>query len=90
MYKLKRRPLKQEKSPVLYNILENYTDHDPPGNVMVCGMTESENLSIHAKVLSESYDIPLDIMTQLLKEGGSVSLSPDWSSCDSWSFYVQS
>jgi hypothetical protein len=70
MYKLKRRSLKQEKSPVLYNILENYTDHDPPGNVMVCGMTESENLPMHAKVLSESYDIPFDIMTHILKEGG--------------------
>ena len=54
MYKIKKRPLKQEKSPVLYNILENYTDFDPPGNVMVCGTTESEHLPIHAKVLAES------------------------------------
>ena len=70
MYKLKKRPLKQEKPPSLYNILENYTDHDPPGNVMVCATTEQENLPMHAKVLSESYDIPLDQMTQLLNEGG--------------------
>jgi len=70
MYKVKKRPLKKEKPPALYNILENYTDHDPPGNVMVCGMTEAENLSMHAKVLSEIYDIPLDAMTNLLKDGG--------------------
>ena len=70
MYKLKKRPLKQEKPPSLYNILENYTDHDPPGNVMVCATTEQENLPMHAKVLAESYDIPLEAMTQLLNEGG--------------------
>ena len=70
MYKLKKRPLKQEKPPSLYNILENYTDHDPPGNVMVCATTEQENLPMHAKVLAESYDIPLEAMTQFLNEGG--------------------
>ena len=70
MYKLKKRPLKQEKPPILYNVLENYTDHDPPGNVMVCAMTESENLSMHAKVLSESYEIPVDVVTKVLREGG--------------------
>lgn len=71
MYKLKKRPLKREKPPVLYNIVENYTDFDPPGNVMVCAMTEQENVSLHAKVLAESYDIPVEVMTQLLNEGGS-------------------
>ena len=70
MYKVKKRPLKKEKPPVLYNILENYTDYDPPGNVMVCGMTEPENLAMHAQVLSESYDIPLEAMKDLLQEGG--------------------
>ena len=70
MYKVKKRPLKKEKPPTLYNLLENYTDHDPPGNVMVCGMTEPENLSMHAKVLSEIYDIPLDVMTKILENGG--------------------
>lgn len=70
MYKVKKRPLKKEKPPVLYNILENYTDHDPPGNVMVCGMTEPEDLAMHARVLSESYDIPGDTMKGLLQEGG--------------------
>ncbi len=70
MYKVKKRPMKKEKLPVLYNILENYTDHDPPGNVMVCAMTEAEDLSTHAKVLSESYDIPIETMTELLADGG--------------------
>ena len=70
MYKVKKRPLKKEKSPVLYNILENYTDHDPPGNVMVCGMTEPEDLPMHAQVLSESYGIPLESMERLLQDGG--------------------
>ena len=70
MFKLKKRPLKAEKTPPLYNILENYTDFDPPGNVMVCGMTGEENLATHAKVLGESYDIPVETMTNLLNEGG--------------------
>ncbi|MCA9472517.1 MAG: hypothetical protein MRJ96_16845 [Nitrospirales bacterium] len=70
MFKVKKRPLKKEKLPVLYNILENYTDHDPPGNVMVCAMTEAEDLGSHAKVLSESYDIPLETVSRLLLEGG--------------------
>lgn len=70
MYKVKKRPLKKEKPPVLYNILENYTDHDPPGNVMVCGMTDPENLDMHAQVLAESYDIPLEAMQSLLQDGG--------------------
>ncbi|MCA9461351.1 MAG: hypothetical protein KC590_04390 [Nitrospira sp.] len=70
MFKLKKRQVKKEKPPVLYNVLENYTDHDPPGNVMVCAMTEAENLSLHAQVLSESYDIPLESLESLLTEGG--------------------
>jgi len=70
MYKVKKRPVKKEKPPVLYNILENYTDHDPPGNVMVCAMTESDNLAMRTQVLSESYDIPLETVERLLSEGG--------------------
>ena len=70
MFKVKKRPLKKEKLPVLYNILENYTDHDPPGNVMVCAMTEKEDHESHSKVLSESYDIPLETIRHLLQEGG--------------------
>lgn len=70
MYKLKKRPVKKDKPPVLYNVLENYTDYDPPGNVMVCAMTEPENLTLHAQVLSEIYGIPLEAMESLLKDGG--------------------
>lgn len=70
MYKLKKRPVKKDKPPVLYNVLENYTDYDPPGNVMVCAMTEPENLTLHAQVLSESYGIPPETMESLLKNGG--------------------
>ena len=76
MYKVKKRPVKKEKPPVLYNILENYTDHDPPGNVMVCAMTGEENLLMHAQVLSESYVIPLEKVEQLLSQGG-VYLYPE-------------
>ncbi len=70
MFKVKKRPQKKEKLPVLYNVLENYTDHDPPGNVMVCGMTEIENIAMHVEVLSESYQIPLNTMQGLLEKGG--------------------
>lgn len=70
MYKIKKRAVKADKPPVLYNIIEDYTESDPPGNVTVCAMTESEDLAAHARVLSESYDIPLEVMTRLLAEGG--------------------
>ncbi len=70
MYKVKRRPVKKEKPPVLYNILENYTDYDPPGNVMVCAMTGANNQAMRARVLAESYDIPPDTIEQLLMTGG--------------------
>jgi len=70
MYKVKKRPVKKEKLPVLYNILENYTDHDPPGNVMVCAMTGTDNFAMRAQVLSESYDIPQETVERLLTEGG--------------------
>ncbi len=70
MYKVKKRPAKKEKAPVLYNILENYTDHDPPGNVMVCAMTGEDNLAMRPQVLSESYGIPRETVERLLAEGG--------------------
>ena len=70
MFKVKKRPPKKEKAPVLYNVLENYTDHDPPGNVMVCAMTEAEDVSLHAKVLSESYQVPVETVQDLLEKGG--------------------
>ncbi len=70
MFKIKKRPLKPAKEPQLYNVLENYTDFDPPGNVMVCAMAGEENIEHHAKVLGESYEIPVDDMLRLLAEGG--------------------
>ena len=70
MFKIKKRPLKPAKEPQLYNVLENYTDFDPPGNVMVCAMAGEENIEHHAKVLGESYEIPLDDMRRLLTDGG--------------------
>jgi hypothetical protein len=70
MYKIKKKAVKAEKTPVLYNVIEDYTESDPPGNVTVCAMTEPEDISAHARVLSESYEIPLDVMTRLLTDGG--------------------
>jgi hypothetical protein len=70
MYKMKKKVTKAEKAPILYNIIEDYTESDPPGNVTVCAMTESEDISAHARVLSESYEIPLEVMTRLLTDGG--------------------
>ena len=70
MFKIKKPQLKPEKEPELYNVLENYTDFDPPGNVMVCAMTREENLDHHAKILGESYAIPIEEMRILLSNGG--------------------
>ena len=70
MFKIKKRPLKPAKEPQLYNVLENYTDFDPPGNVMVCAMAGEENIEHHAKVLGESYEIPHEDMLRLLTDGG--------------------
>ncbi|MCY4131812.1 MAG: hypothetical protein OXF39_04100 [Nitrospira sp.] len=70
MFKIKKRPLRPAKEPQLYNVLENYTDFDPPGNVMVCAMAGEENIEHHAKVLGESYEIPLEDMRRLLTDGG--------------------
>lgn len=70
MFKIKKKPSGKDKPPVLYNIIEDYTEHDAPGNVCLCAMTEPEDLHGHAKVLAESYEIPLDDMMRLLTEGG--------------------
>ncbi len=70
MYKIKKKTASRDKPPVLYNIIEDYTEFDAPGNVCVCAMTEPEDLQAHAKILSESYEIPLETMTHLLTEGG--------------------
>lgn len=69
MFKIKKKAQKP-KPTVLYNIIEDYSDFDAPGNVTLCAMTLSEDLPAHAKVLSESHDVPFDTMTKLLSEGG--------------------
>jgi len=69
MFKIKKKSEKP-KPTVLYNIIEDYSEADAPGNVTACAMTLPEDLSAHAKVLSESYDIPLDTIAALLTEGG--------------------
>lgn len=69
MFKIKRKNDKPKRT-VLYNIVEDYSEFDAPGNVTVCAMTEPEDLPAHAKILSESYDVPLETMTTLLTEGG--------------------
>ena len=65
MFKIKKKSDKP-KPTVLYNIIEDYSEFDAPGNVTACAMTLQEDIPAHAKVLSESYDIPADIMTKLL------------------------
>jgi hypothetical protein len=69
MYKIKKKSEKP-KSTILYNIIEDYSEFDAPGNVTACAMTLQEDLAAHAKVLSESYEVPLDTMAKLLTEGG--------------------
>ena len=69
MFKIKKKTEKP-KPTVLYNIVEDYSEFDAPGNVTVCAMTLNEDLAAHAKILAESYDVPLDQMTTLLTEGG--------------------
>ncbi len=69
MFKIKKKSVKP-KSPILYNIIEDYSEFDAPGNVTACAMTHKEDLPAHAKILSESYDVPLETMTTLLNEGG--------------------
>ena len=69
MFKIKKK-LSKSKSVILYNVIEDYSEFDAPGNVTACAMTHREDLPAHAKVLSESYEVPLETMTRLLNEGG--------------------
>jgi len=69
MFKIKKK-VEKPKRMVLYNIVEDYSEFDAPGNVTVCAMTEQEDLQAHTKILSESYDVPLEAMTALLTTGG--------------------
>ncbi len=70
MHKIKKRAPAAAKSPALYNIIEDYSEFDPPGNVWACAMTEAEDLDAHARVLGESHAIPQEDMQPLLKHGG--------------------
>ncbi|MBS0170652.1 MAG: hypothetical protein JSR62_09895 [Nitrospira sp.] len=69
MFKIKKK-IEKPKPPILYNVIEDYSEFDAPGNVTVCAMTFPENLAGHAKILSESYEVPLEEMTRLLTDGG--------------------
>lgn len=69
MFKI-RKKVEKSKPVVLYNIVEDYSEFDAPGNVTVCAMTLTEDRAAHAKILSESYDVPLDTMMSLLSDGG--------------------
>src|SRR5574338_1375445 len=69
MFKIKKKADKPKRM-ALYNIVEDYSEFDAPGNVTVCAMTESEDLPAHAKILAESYDVPIETMTTLLTTGG--------------------
>jgi hypothetical protein len=69
MFKIKKKAGKP-RPVILYNIIEDYSEFDAAGNVTACAMTYPEDLPAHAKVLSESYDIPLETMTTLLTDGG--------------------
>lgn len=69
MFKIKKK-VEKPKPTVLYNIIEDYSEFDAPGNVTACATTLQEDLSAHAKVLAESYDVPVETMVRLLSEGG--------------------
>jgi len=70
MHKIKKRAPAAAKRPALYNIIEDYSEFDPPGNVWACAMTDAEDLDAHARVLGESHAIPQEDMQPLLKHGG--------------------
>lgn len=69
MFKIKKKAEKT-RPVVLYNIVEDYSEFDAPGNVTACAMTLTEDLPAHAKVLAESYGVPLERMTAVLTQGG--------------------
>jgi hypothetical protein len=69
MFKIKKKTEKP-KPTILYNVIEDYSEFDAPGNVTVCAMTLPEDVAGHAKILAESYGIPPDTVAALLTEGG--------------------
>lgn len=69
MFKIKKK-IEKPKPPILYNVIEDYSEFDAPGNVTVCAMTLPEDVAAHAKILAESYEVPPGEMTALLASGG--------------------
>ncbi|MBI5854343.1 MAG: hypothetical protein HZB35_03770 [Nitrospirae bacterium] len=70
MFKIKKPAPKAKKDPILYDVIEDYTEYDPPGNLTACAMTKAEDPAAHAKVLAESYEIPQETVARLLADGG--------------------
>lgn len=79
MFKIKKK-IEKPKPPILYNVIEDYSEFDAPGNVTVCAMTLPEDLAAHAKILAERYDVPLEQMLQLLTDGACTCI-PKWGGC---------
>ena len=48
MFKIKKKSEKL-RPVVLYNVIEDYSEFDAPGNVTACAMTIQEDLAAHAK-----------------------------------------
>ncbi len=48
MFKIKKK-FEKLKSVVLYNVIEDYSEFDAPGNVTACAMTIQEDLAAHRK-----------------------------------------
>jgi hypothetical protein len=69
MFKIKKK-IEKPKPPILYNVIEDYSEFDAPGNVTVCAMTLTEDVAAHARILAESYEVPLEEMMHLLTDGG--------------------
>ena len=61
MFKIKKK-LEKPKPPILYNVIEDYSEFDAPGNVTVCGMTMPEYLTAHSKILSENFNKRISTM----------------------------
>ena len=43
MFKIKKK-IEKPKPPILYNVIEDYSEFDAPGNVTACAMTRATGL----------------------------------------------
>jgi len=60
MFKIKKKSEKP-KPTVLYNIIEDYSEFDAPGNVTACAMTlQEERASVSVRVPAERLQNVLD------------------------------